>query len=201
MRHLNNRKLLAINFETTGTDFYKDELLAIACFPVNANLQLDNTKAPAILYLTPELPYNDWGSPHKQRYRKYMTYGVDRYQAAQIFEDYLESSKHYFAQKYGIITYNWALLRHHLIKWLTQGALEDYIDELNCRDVMQFALASNDYRWYKKLEYLYDKVDKTFLARKCGTPRDKTSEKDIAVDALRMLEIYNHIVRKGFKDA
>lgn len=195
--HWNGHLLCAVDIETTGLDFEKDDLLEIAIVPLNPNLTPSKVLTPFDLVITPRDPEvyktNQILLPG-MTLSDVMLQGFDWSVAAELLEAWKERLNLPEGKKIIPLGHNY---RGFDEKWMraTLGNLTyEYIFDYHVRDTMEMGLFLNDVADYLQEPIPFPKVDLTYM---CSCLRVQNMRRHRALgDAVATAELYRLMVTR-----
>ncbi|MDX1372169.1 MAG: hypothetical protein R3321_06845, partial [Nitrososphaeraceae archaeon] len=162
MRHLNSNILCAVTIKTTGSDAQKHELLEIIVLPLASDLTIKKDI----------LPFNVLIKPEKIRRAEYnldnnfvlncIEKGLDKYEAADIFEAWFEKLELRYSKKIMVLTHNWAAKRDFIKEWLQPTGFDKAFHH-EYRDVQAIGLFYNDKFDFKNEMWPFPKVKLSYM--------------------------------------
>lgn len=144
MIHANGNKICAIDVETTGLDYKKNDIIEIAVVPLDYNLEPDPNYAPFWLDMAPQKFDNiDYSFIRKNKIDHLQRNGFDPYVALDIFIEWIERLELPIGKRIMPLAQNWVFDRAFIMEWMGSESFNFYIDG-RYRDLMSLSLFIND---------------------------------------------------------
>lgn len=172
MIHLNGHLLCAIDTETTGLDYLKNDIVEIAVVPLDFNLEPDYNYIPFDIRMSPTNYDNiDYSVISKKKLAYYEKEGYNPLIAADLFTEWFERLRLPDKCRIVPLAHNWIFDSDFIREWLGPSSYNLYFDSRH-RDLMQVSLFLNDAADHQ--------------AERCPFPKNKLSyvlsQLDIEVD-------------------
>lgn len=193
--HLNGNVLCAIDTETTGTDPEVHEIVEICFLALDAELQPRRDIVPFDIQIRPEHEESiDWDAFKKNKidFFKLCQTGLDKHDAADLFESWAEKLKLPQNKRISPLAQNWVFDCQFIRKWLGPRTFEYYIDG-RYRDVMSCALYENDKADRKNERVPFPKVNLAYLCSQMKIEHDRAHT--ALGDCLSTAKVYRDMVR------
>lgn len=165
--HLNGNQLCVIDVETTGLIPFHHEITEICILPLDEKLEVRRDIPPFDVRMKVEFEDRiDWEAFRitKIDFYKLQQTGIDKYQAADLFERWVEKFKLRFNKRISPLAHNWCFDQMFVRDWLGNGSYEDVIDG-RYRDTQALALYLNDVADLKVEQNPFNKVNLGWLAK------------------------------------
>ncbi len=195
MIHLNGNLLCAIDVETTGLEFDKHEIVEVCFLPLDAKLNPREDIVPFDIKIKPEKVDNiDWDAfkVTKIDFFKLCESGLDKYDAADLFEQWVEQLKLPDRKRISPLAHNWKFDNTFLGEWLSILTRDLYIDG-RARCTMSDALLINDRADHRNEQIPFPKVNLGYLAS-CLKIQHKGAHSALG-DCLTTVEVYKQMLR------
>jgi DNA polymerase III epsilon subunit-like protein len=197
--HWNGNLLAAIDIETTGLDFRKDEILEIAIVPLAMNLKPHPKVLPFEIIMKPDDPSeykNNQVLLPGMTLVDILNRGVEKEMAAQLLIEWFERIPLPERKRIIPLGQNYMQFdRLFLKEWLTDSTY-DYIFDYHTRDTMVVALALNDMAAAIQEHVPFPKVALGYLSAclKVSNPRRHRA----LGDAVTTAEVYRKMVTQVY---
>lgn len=197
---LNGNVLCAIDVETTGLTPGFHEITQVCFLPLDTNLQPRKDIVPFDLWLRVEYEERiDWDALRvsKINFMKHQQQAMDRYSAADLFEDWVEKLHLPFNKRISPLAHNYPFDRAFIMDWLQPEAFGTHIDG-RFRDTMASAILINDI--YERLcePIPFPKVNLSYL---CSTLKIEHKGAHSALgDCVVTAKVYKDLITKGYLD-
>jgi DNA polymerase III epsilon subunit-like protein len=194
--HWNGNLMCAIDCETTGLIPGHHEIIQFACIPLAPDFSVSREVPVFETKIRPSYPENtdpEAITVTKKLYESCMAHGIDKYDAADAFEEYVKRLK--LPEKKKIIP-----LGHNIIRfdipfietWLGREHYA-YLFSHDPRDTMQAALFMNDRADWCSHEYPFPRFGLTSICNKLGI--QILDAHDAMADALAASQAYQRLMR------
>lgn len=197
---LNGNVLCAIDVETTGLVPGYNEITQVCFLPLDDDLQPRKDIVPFDLNLHIDFEERiDWDALKlsKINFMKHQQQALDKYRAADLFEDWVAKLNLPLYKRISPLAHNWPFDRAFIFDWLQPTAFGNYIDG-RFRDTMALAASINDI--YDRLNEPtpFPKINLPYIASvlKIAHEGAHTALNDCAVTA----EVYKQLLTKGYLD-
>lgn len=184
--------------ETTGLDPDKNEITEICILPLDATLKVSREVLPFNIKMKPEFPENvEWEAIKVTQidYMKLCQEGMDKYAAADLFEEWYQKLKLPERKRISPLAHNWPFDRAFIKNWLGPTSFEMHIDG-RFRDTMAVALAFNDIADFKNEPYPFPKVNLSYIASTLKIDFDKIH--NALDDCVLTSKVYKELVMGKF---
>lgn len=190
--NLNGNLLCAVDVETTGDDPEAYEIWQIAVLPLDSQLRPQSSILPFYTELRPENPdmYQS-AAVSRERLALAAQRGLDRYFAADLFNEWFERLKLPLGKRISVLAQNWVYDRGFILNWLGPAAVDRYFDA-RYRDTMSAALFCNDRADFTADQIQYPKVNLRYLAKTLRV--ENPNPHDALNDCVVTAEVYRRMV-------
>jgi DNA polymerase III epsilon subunit-like protein len=195
---LNGNVLCAIDVETTGLNPGFHEITQVCFLPLDENLKPRKDIVPFDLNL--HIDYEeriDWGALRisKINFLKHQQQAIDKYRAADLFEDWVEKLNLPLNKRISPLAHNWPFDRAFILDWLQPIGFGNYIDG-RFRDTMALASSINDI--YDRLNepVPFPKVNLSYIASMLKIPHEGAH--NALNDCVVTAQVYASLLRKGY---
>lgn len=195
MIHLNGNILCVIDVETTGLDPDKHEIVEVCFLPLDSNLEPCQDIVPFDIKIKPEnLEAIDWDAFKitKLNFFDLCERGLDKYKAADLFEDWLQQLNLPERKRISPLAHNWPFDASFIREWLGPTSFGIHIDG-RYRDTMVTALQLNDYADNKNEPVPFPKVNLTYLASQLKI--EHTRAHSALGDCVVTAQVYKEMVK------
>jgi DNA polymerase III epsilon subunit-like protein len=197
---LNGNVLCAIDVETTGLIPGHHEITQVCFLPLDFDLKPKKNIVPFDILLKIEHEDRiDWNAlkVSKTNFFKHQQVSIDKYRAADLFEDWVEKLKLPIYKRISPLAHNWPFDRAFILDWLQPTAFGEFIDG-RYRDTMATANAINDI--YDKLNEStpFPKVNLSYLAAMLKIPHKGAH--NALNDCVVTSQVYKALLSKGYLD-
>lgn len=163
MKHLNSNILCVVAIETTGSDAQKHELLEISVIPLTSTLDISKKVLPFNILFRPEQIERAEYNLDNDLVLKCMQQGLDKYEAAELFENWFAKLELPERKRIMVLTHNWAAKRDFIKEWL-QPISFNLTFHSEYRDIQAIGLYLNDCMDIKNERYPFPKVKLSYMA-------------------------------------
>lgn len=197
---LNGNVLCAIDVETTGLIPGFHEITQVCFLPLDTNLNPRKDIVPFDLNLRIEFEERiDWDAlkVSKINFMKHQQQAMDKYRAADLFEDWIEKLKLPLNKRISPLAHNYPFDRAFIMDWLQPTAFGVHIDG-RFRDTMALAISINDI--YERLcePIPFPKVKLAYL---CNVLKVEHIRAHSALgDCIVTPQVYRALITKGYLD-
>lgn len=198
MFHLNNNVLCSIGLEYTDKFAYDAEIYQICILVIGKDLKLDKKKYPFDCLIQPENTEAEFPT-HIMKYRETKTRGLERRQAANLFERWYSELGILENKRLAILGYNAPFIVNNLINWLGIHHFRRYFQINETRDLLVIARYLNDCMYFSHKQYAYDKIDFRSLVRLSGIHTEGIKY-DATEKAVLNAKIYEIMIDKFLKE-
>lgn len=186
--------LCAVDVETTGVLAGHNEIIQIACVPLNQHFEPSTKMKFFYLNMAP----NHWDRISKEAVQKH---GIDpdslrdcvpQHRGAELFEEWFEKLDLPFGKRLVPLAHNWGFERSFLINWL---GLDGFNSKwhVHPRDTMTLAASINDlYVWHGR-KHPFPSLSLTSLCGRFDIQLDNAH--DALSDCLATAKLYASIMR------
>ena len=198
MRHLNGNLLCVIDVETTGLDPSKHEITEICILPLDEKLNVSRKVLPFNIMMKPSNPDNvEWDAIKVTQidYMKLCQEGMDKYEAADLFEEWFAKLGLPERKRISPLAHNWPFDRGFIREWLGPTSFEMHIDG-RYRDTMAMALAFNDIADVNAEAYPFPKVALSYIASTLKIDFDKVH--NALDDCVLTSKVYKEMIHGKF---
>lgn len=200
MVHFNGNILCAIDTETTGLDFSKQDMIQIAIVPLNANCQplkeLNGNKIyPFYHNLKPRFPENvdrQAMSVNGLDLDELSRKGLGYFEAAEMFEEWFARLGIAEGKKILPLGHNYAFDKNWIADWLGPEHYNHYF-HYHHRDSMVAALYANDRAVFRHEMAPFPKVNLQYIAQILGVQTARGH--DALSDCLTTAEVYRRLLQ------
>lgn len=192
--HLNGNVLCAIDCETTGLIPGKHEIVEICFLPLDANLKPKRDIVPFDIQIRPDNTDDiDWDSfkVTKIDFARLCQSGIDKYDAADLFERWAEKLQLAMNKRISPLAHNWVFDSAFIRAWLGPKTYEYYIDG-RYRDVMSTGLYLDDVEDRKNERIPFPKVNLSYMASQLRVPHERAHS--ALGDCITTAEVYRELV-------
>jgi DNA polymerase III epsilon subunit-like protein len=204
MQHLNGKKMVCIDTETTGLDPRYNEIWQLCMLPLDNNLRPDKKHLPLLLLIRPEHPeYIDWNVPvfkkNRAKIMEALERGYDRETAVDLMEQWivkLGQPVHGSGHPYKLepLGQNYAFDKAFLEQLMTVDRYQELFD-YHYRDLMHAALFLNDRAAFHAEKVPFNKVNLNWLCNKLGVVN--ADSHDALADCCATSECYRLLCCQG----
>jgi len=194
MKNLYGNVLCAVDVETTGVVFGYNEVIQIACVPLDIHMK--PSKEHRFFYLNIAPTY-----PERQSMQAKMKHGLDAHklaeeclsqeQAADMLDDWFTGLNLPSGKRLIPLAHNYAFERGMLSHWLGVDTF-DAMWHIHPRDTFTFATSLNDVAAWQGRTVPFPQVGLTSMCRKLGIPLDNAH--DALADCLATAELYRNLL-------
>lgn len=195
---LNGNVLCVIDVETTGLQPGFHEITQVCFLPLDDTLNPRRDVGPFDLNL--HIDYEeriDWNALKlsKINFLKHQQEAIDKYDAADLFESWVEKLKLPPNKRISPLAHNWPFDRAFIFDWLQPTAFGAYIDG-RFRDTMALAASINDIYDHKNEPIPFPKINLPYLCSMLKIPHEgaHTALNDCIVTA----EVYKNLLKEGY---
>jgi hypothetical protein len=162
MKHLNSNILCVIAIKTTGSNAQKHELLEIAIIPLDFKCNISKDIMPYNVILKPENIDRAEYNLDNDLVLKCVEQGMDKYEAADLFEAWFAKLQLPPRKKIMVLTHNWAAKIDFIREWL-QPTSFDMCFSHEYRDIQAVGLYLNDRDDVRNERYSFPKVKLSYM--------------------------------------
>lgn len=197
---LNGNVLCAIDVETTGLIPGFHEITQVCFLPLDDDLEPRKDIVPFDLWLKVDFEERiDWDAlkVSKINFMKHQQQAMDKYRAADLFEDWVEKLRLPFNKRISPMAHNYPFDRAFLFDWLQPKAFNVHLDG-RFRDTMALAISINDI--YERLcePIPFPKVNLSYL---CSLLKIEHKGAHTALgDCIVTPKVYKNLITKGYLD-
>jgi len=198
---LNGNILCAIDVETTGTNPQHHEMTQVTFLPLTKDLEPSREFVPFDLLL--HIDYEErieWDALRvtKTDFMKHQQVAMDKYQAADLFEDWVAKFNLPIGKKIMPLAHNWPFDRGFIMEWLQPTAYDNFIDG-RFRDSMVLAAAINDIYDRRNEPAPFTRINLSVLCKKLNVV-NKSAHNSLA-DCEATAQVYKKLLDKRWLDA
>jgi DNA polymerase III epsilon subunit-like protein len=193
MKHLNSNILCAVAIRTTGPNSQKQELIEIAVIPLDPKCDVSREYLPFNLMIKPEHPERAEYDINNEYLMKVCTVGFDKYDAANMFEDWFSKLKLKSYKKIVVLAHNWVRQIDFVKEWLQPTSFEMCF-HTDYRDPQVIGLYLNDIADIQNERYPFAKVKLSYM---CATRRLEYAKRIVTVidECDAVVKLYKNLIR------
>lgn len=197
---LNGNVMCSIDVETTGLVPGHHEITQVCFLPLNSNLKPRKDIVPFDLWLKIEFEERiDWGAlkVSKINFMRHQQQAIDKYTAADMFEDWLTKLNLPINKRISPLAHNWPFDRAFIMDWLQPTSFGTHIDG-RFRDTMSLAISINDIYDLLNEPAPFPKVNLGYL---CSVLKIEHRGAHSALgDSDATAKVYKKLITKGYLD-
>ena len=201
MIHLNGNVLVCIDVETTGLQAGFHEITQVCFLPLGPDLKPRQDIVPFDLLLKIEREDRiEWDAlkVSKTDFFKHQQTAMDKYEAADLFEDWVQKLNLPERKRISPLAHNWKFDQGFIRDWLGNISYETYIDGRS-RDTMEAALYINDVYDNRNEPIPFPKVNLSYVAAQLKIPHDRAH--NALADCVVTAEVYKKLVSGSYLEA
>ncbi len=195
---LNGNVLCAIDVETTGTVAGFHEITQVCFLPLDNDLVPRRDIVPFDILLKIDFEDRiDWDALKvtKTNFMKHQQVAMDKYRAADLFEDWVAKLKIPERKRISPLAHNWPFDKAFIMDWLQPSAFSTYIDG-RFRDTMALAMSINDIYEFLNEPVPFPKVNLKYLASTLKIPF--TGAHNALVDCDATAKVYKALCKSQY---
>jgi DNA polymerase III epsilon subunit-like protein len=201
MLHLNGNVLVVCDVETTGLRAGYNEITQVAFLPLGPDLKPKRDIVPFDLLLKIEHEERiDWDALRvtKTDFFKHQQVAMCKYEAADLFEDWVQKLKLPERKRISPLAHNWKFDQSFIVDWLGHASFELFFDG-RARDTMEAALYINDVYDNRNEPIPFPKVNLSYIASMLKIPHDRAH--NALADCVITAEVYRLLVAGKYLEA
>lgn len=194
MLNMNGNVLCAVDVETTGVLAGWNEIIQIACVPLNQHFEPHPEMRFFYLNMRPEYP----DRIHKEAVQKHgiskedLANCVSQARGVELFEEWYRKLNLPFGKRLVPLAHNWAFERGFLTHWLGLDGFNDHWQP-HPRDTMTLCATVNDlYEWHGR-KHPFGLLRLTALCERFDIKLDNAH--DALADCLATAKLYGELMR------
>lgn len=195
MPSLNGNLLVSTDFETTGPDPDRHEIIQIAFVPLDHNLEPVETIRPFYSNIAPMHP--ETADPESTRVHKLdldwlRVHAPSQDRVQDNFLKWVEGIELAFDRRLVILAHNVSFEVKFLTKWLGQRGYDSIFNN-QVRDSMSFAAGLNDMAFQRGRKPLFDRVALGWLCNHFAVVNDHAH--DALADSIAAAKVYKKLLQ------
>lgn len=191
---MNGNMLISVDVETTGLTPGYHEVVQVAIVPLDSDIQPSKEHKSFYINIAPEFPERAdkrATKVHGIDMDDLLVHGIDKWRAADMLEDWVESLNLPFSKRLVPLAHNYPFEKGFLYHWLGQDTY-DGLFYIHPRDTQVVGSLCNDLASFWGKPIPFGSLSLTSMCKKFGIVNDNAH--DALADALVCAKLYRELI-------